>query len=154
MQYDCEGGFYYSILPGEVVTFKTKSGIRIVRPTQTNEAAQGANINLQSDRTDFVQQELGAGTAYGLLESAQLTGAVGYEIMMRSGTPGILKYNNFQPGYCPNAAIIYLPRLWNGGLDENDMMPMDDTFAQQLMDLTVAAFTQQKQSSRDKVEGE
>lgn len=150
----CVKNRYFSILPGEVMTFKGKSGILLVKPPQTYEAEQGANINLQSDRTYFVQQKLGASLAYGILESAQLTGNIGYEIKMRGGTPGIIEYNNFQPGFCPEVEVTYLPRLWNGGLTEDDMMPMDDTFTKELIDLCVISFTQQKSSSRDKVEGE
>src|ERR1035437_3584502 len=38
VQYDCDYKYHYSVLPGEAVTFKGKSGIRIVKPIQTNEA--------------------------------------------------------------------------------------------------------------------
>ncbi len=144
---------FWSILPGEVRTFKNKSGIRIIHGIQTNEANEGANINWQSDRTDFVEQKTGAGVAYGLLESAQLAGGIGYEIEMVSGTPGVVYYNNFPDGLYPSVLITYLPRLWNGGLSEDDMMPMDDTFAKFLIDETFAAFVPQRMYSRDKNEG-
>lgn len=136
---------YYSILPGEVVTFKNKSGVRIIHGIQTNDAGQGANINWQSDRTDFVIQQTGAGVAYGLLESAMLAGTVGAEIEMRQGTNGVLYFNNMQPGMYDSVLITYLPRLWGGGLTEDDMMPMDDTFANMLVDKVFAAFLPQKQ---------
>lgn len=136
---------YYSILPGEVVTFKNKSGVRIIHGIQTNDAGQGANINWQSDRTDFVVQQPGAGVAYGLLESAMLAGTVGAEIEMKQGTNGVLYFNNMQPGMYESVLITYLPRLWGGGLTEDDMMPMDDTFANMLVDKVFAAFLPQKQ---------
>lgn len=136
---------YYSILPGEVVTFKNKSGVRIIHGIQTNDAGQGANINWQSDRTDFVVQQTGAGVAYGLLESAMLAGTVGAEIEMKQGTNGVLYFNNMQPGMYESVLITYLPRLWGGGLTEDDMMPMDDTFANMLVDKVFAAFLPQKQ---------
>jgi len=136
---------YYSILPGEVVTFKNKSGVRIIHGIQTNDAGQGANINWQSDRTDFVIQQTGVGVAYGLLESAMLAGTVGAEIEMRQGTNGVLYFNNMQPGMYDSVLITYLPRLWGGGLTEDDMMPMDDTFANMLVDKVFAAFLPQKQ---------
>lgn len=136
---------YYSILPGEIVTFKNKSGVRIIHGIQTNDAGQGANINWQSDRTDFVIQQTGAGVAYGLLESAMLAGTVGAEIEMKQGTNGVLYFNNMQPGMYDSVLITYLPRLWGGGLTEDDMMPMDDTFANMLVDKVFAAFLPQKQ---------
>lgn len=140
---------YYSLLPGEVVTFKNKSGVRVIHGIQTNDAGQGANINWQTDRTDFVIQQTGAGVAYGLLESAMLTGAVGAEIEMKSGTNGVVYYNNMQPGMWSNVLITYMPRLWNGGLAESDMMPMDDTFAKMLVDKVFDSFIPQKQFPKE-----
>lgn len=140
---------YYSILPGEVVTFKNKSGVRIIHGIQTNDAGQGVNINWQTDRTDFIIQQAGAGVAYGLLESAMLAGTVGAEIEMKSGTNGVVYYNNMQPGMWSHVLITYMPRLWGGGLAESDMMPMDDTFAKMLADKVFDSFIPQKQFPRE-----
>ena len=150
--YDYTRRKYYSVLPFEVVTFKNKNGIRMVKGIATNTAAQGADLNLFTDRTDFVAQTTGAGVAYGLLESASLTGAVGYEIEMLPGTPGVVYYNNMQPDYYSQVLFTALARLTS--YSEDDMMPMDDTFAKMLEDMTVQAFVVQKQANRDKVEGE
>ena len=140
-------GCNMSVMPSEFVMFKNKNGIRSIkgRLDRTAETETGA-------RVDFVAQKAGSGVDYGLLESAALSGGIGYEIEMRPGTPGTLFYNNMQAGQFCDVLITYLPKL--SGLSEDDMLPMDDSFAKMCEDETVMAFMYQKGAQRDKTEGE
>lgn len=140
-------GCYYSTMPTEFVMFKNKTGIRAIKGIR-DRSAQTANDR----RVDFVSQKAGTGVAYGLLESAALGGGIGYEIEYKQGTPGVLYYNNMTPNEFCKVLITYLPKL--SALSEDDVLPMDDTFAKMLEDRVVMAYMQQRQSGRDKVEGE
>ena len=126
---------------------KNKNGIRSIKGIK-DRTAQTATDR----RVDFVAQKAGAGVAYGLLESAALANGIGYEIEYKQGTPGVLYYNNMQNDEYCKVLVTYLPKL--SGLNEDDILPMDDTFAKMCEDETVLAFTAQRLFSRDKVEGQ
>ena len=115
---------YYANIPTERVSFTYNSGIRIVRGAQDNTGGY------------FIEQKAGAGSLYGLLESANLGGKVGFEVEGNT-----LWFNNLEPTTYPNVLITYIPSLL--GLKETDILPVE--FPQQLIDATKQAFLLQKE---------
>lgn len=134
---------YMSNMPSEHVMFKNKNGIRSIKGIKDRSAGTA-----NDRRVDFVAQKAGSGVAYGLLESAALAGGIGYELEYKAGTPGILLYNNMPPNVYCKVLITYLPKL--SALSEDDMLPMDDTFAKMLEDRVFAAYMQQHLNQREK----
>lgn len=128
VQYDAVRGKHYSVFPTERVSFTTNSGIRMIRGAQDNTGGY------------FIEQKAGSGAAYGLLESSQLGGKIGFEVEGNT-----LYYNNMLPDTYPNVLITYIPSLL--GLSEDDILPVE--FPQQLIDATKQAFMFQKQMPQD-----
>ena len=115
---------FYSVIPTERVSFTYNSGIRIVRGTQDNTGGY------------FIEQKAGSGSLYGLLESANLGGKIGFEIEGNT-----LWFNNMQPSTYESVLITYIPSLI--GLQETDILPVE--FPEQLIDATKQAFLLQKE---------
>ena len=122
--FDTTRNKFYANIPTERVSFTFNSGIRIVRGAQDNTGGY------------FIEQKAGSGSLYGLLESANLGGKIGFEVEGNT-----LWFNNLAPALYPNVLITYIPSLL--GLKETDMMPVE--FPQQLMDATKQAFMLQKE---------
>lgn len=133
---------YYSNMPGEYISFNNLNGIRMIRGIQDN------TVGLPNDALPyFIPQKAGSGVAYGLLESAALTGQVGYEIEGQQ-----LFYNNMLPNSYTNVLITFLPKL--SVFEETDVLPMSGELLNRLIDKTKDAFMLQRSIPRDKVEGQ
>ena len=102
VQYDAARDRYFANVPTERISYTYNSGIRMVRGAQDNTGGY------------FIEQKAGAGSAYGLLESANLGGKAGFEI-----EGNMLYFNNFTPASYPNVLITYIPSLL--GLKETDI---------------------------------
>jgi len=122
--FDAVRNKFYANIPTERVSFTYNSGIRIVRGAQDNTGGY------------FIEQKAGAGSLYGLLESANLGGKVGFEVEGNT-----LWFNNLEPTTYSNVLITYIPSLL--GLKETDILPVE--FPQQLIDATKQAFMLQKE---------
>lgn len=129
--FDLTRSKYYSDMPTEWVSFEGNNGIRVIRLAQDN--MQGY----------FISQRTGSSTMFGELESAELGGAVGYEIEGQR-----LWYNNMPANQYTEALVTYIPTLT--ALQETDTLPCDGTFASILMDKTRDSFLIQKQTPEDK----
>lgn len=98
VQKNVERNRYYSDMPSAFVSFGSQNGIRMIRPIQDN------SIVSQNDPLNyFIAQKAGAGLSYGMLESAQLAGGIGYEIEGQQ-----IFYNNMLPGVYDEILITYL----------------------------------------------
>ncbi len=137
--YDSDRDIYYSVAPTEFRSFHSFSGIRRIKPVKANTSGL-----LMDAPTDFINQRSGAATAYGLLESAQLGGAVGYEIEGQKWY-----YNNLPLNVYDKVLVTYLPMLT--GLKETDTLPMSAEFASMLMDKVKNSFLIQKATPPDNV---
>lgn len=124
VQLDSIRNRFYAVIPTERISFTYNSGIRIVRGAQDNTGGY------------FIEQKAGSGSAYGLLESAQLGGKIGFEVEGNT-----LWFNNLLPDTYPNVLITYIPSLL--GLKETDILPVE--FPESLMDATKQSFLLQKQ---------
>lgn len=130
-------GRYYSDMPSAFVSFGSQNGIRMIRPIQDN------SIVSQNDPLNyFIAQKAGAGLSYGMLESAQLAGGIGYEIEGQQ-----IFYNNMLPGVYDEILITYLPAL--SGLKETDEMPCPAEFISMLATKVKNEFQFQRQYPAD-----
>lgn len=124
VQYDAIRDRFYAELPTDRVSFTFNSGIRLIRGAQDNTGGY------------FIEQKAGSGAAYGLLESSQLGGKVGWE-----AEGNTIYFNNMLPDTYPNVLITYIPSLI--GLKETDILPVE--YPNQLIEQTKQAFLLQKQ---------
>jgi len=115
---------FYATMPTDRLSFTSNSGIRMIRGAQDNTGGY------------FIEQKGGSGAAYGLLESAQLAGNVGFE--MEGNT---IWFNNMLPDTYQNVLITYLPTLI--GMNETDILPVE--YPEQLIRDTFRAFVPQKE---------
>jgi hypothetical protein len=129
-------GKFFAKVPTEYLSWNELSGIRAVR------GAQDGQVDMNVP-TLFFEQKLGAGAAYGTLESARLMGGIGFE---KEGQT--LWFNNMLPGSYPKVLITYIPTL--AALTELDIMPCSGEFTAMLMDKTKAAFGFKRSIPEDK----
>jgi len=129
-------GRFFANMPTEYLNFNEYSGIRAVRGLQANTTDVDVPVL-------FFHQRVGAGVAYGQLESATLMGGIGFEVEGMK-----IWFNNMPAGSYPNALITYIPSLL--GLTEEDILPCSGEFTKMLMDRTKEAFMLKRQTPEDK----
>lgn len=130
--FDCDTNRYYAEMPSDYMTFQTNNCIR--------------NICLAKDQNDvWINQMLGSVSAFGLLESAALSGQKGFELEGNR-----LWFNNMPSGVYDNKQInvTYIPTV--GGMSETDMLPLSGEMARGFMDAVKMAFGLQLQIPEDK----
>lgn len=128
---------FFSTMPSSFVSFGSQNGIRMIRPAQDN-----APVAQDQPLPYFIAQKAGASLSYGLLESAQLAGGIGYEIEGQK-----VFYNNMLPGIYDEVLVTYLPTL--AGLQETDEMPCPAEFISMLATKVKNEFMFQRQFPAD-----
>ncbi len=138
VKFSTSRGKFYSDMPTSYISFKNKSGIRIVHGLLDNSGS-----GMFQPPVAFMAQRAGENVAFNLLESTRLLGGIGYEIEGQQ-----IFYNNMASGTYNNALITYMPALT--GLQETDELPISGEFINLLLDKTKQAFLLQKQIPENK----
>jgi len=123
---------FTSKMPTEYVSFGNVNGIRQIKATQDNTGGY------------FIGQTAGASSAFGLLESAQLAGSIGYELEGQD-----IYYNNMPANQFKQVLVTYIPRL--SGLKEEDIMPCSAEIESLILNRTKESFLLQRQIPPDTV---